>query len=87
VLGASAVFVALAVVAHAVAYFPIDLTITHALQSHHGVAFERLMYWLSWLGFTPQVDVLGAVIIVGLFPERTALRASSRAAPIAHLPW
>ena len=67
VLAASAVFIALAVVAHFVAYFPIDLTITHAVQSYHGAAFDRLMYGLSWLGFVPQVDVLGALTIVLLF--------------------
>ena len=67
VLGASAVFIALAVVAHSVAYFPIDLTLTHAIQSYHGVAFDRLMVALSWLGFMPQVDVLGAATILLLF--------------------
>jgi undecaprenyl-diphosphatase len=67
VLIASAVFVALAVVAHTVAYFPIDLTITHAVQSYHGAAFDRLMHGLSWLGFMPQVDVLAALTIVLLF--------------------
>jgi len=67
VLIASAVFVALAVVAHTVAYFPLDLTITHAVQSYHGLAFDRLMYWLSWLGFMPQVYVIGAVVVALLF--------------------
>jgi undecaprenyl-diphosphatase len=67
VLGASAVFVTLAVIARTVAYFPIDLTITHAVQTYHGAAFERLMYGVSWLGFMPQVDILGALTIVLLF--------------------
>ena len=67
VLGASAVFIGLAVVAHFVAYFPIDLTITHAVQSYHGAFFDRLMYWVSWLGFMPQVDVLIALTVVFLF--------------------
>jgi undecaprenyl-diphosphatase len=67
VLGASAVFIALAVVAHFVPYFPIDLTVTHAVQSYHGAFFDRLMYWVSWLGFWPQVIVLGAVTIVVMF--------------------
>ena len=58
VLGASVVFIALAIIAHTVAYFPIDLTITHAVQSYHGAAFGQLMYGISWLGFIPQVDVL-----------------------------
>lgn len=67
VLGASAVFIALAVVSHTVAYFPIDLTITHAVQSYHGGAFDGLMYGLSWLGFMPQVYMLGAATVGALF--------------------
>jgi membrane-associated phospholipid phosphatase len=67
VLVAAVVFVALAVIAHSVAYFPIDITITHAVQSYHGSAFDRLMYWISWIGFMPQVDVAGALVILLLF--------------------
>jgi membrane-associated phospholipid phosphatase len=67
VLFASAGFVTLAVAARAVAYFPIDLSITHAVQSYHGAAFDRLMFGLSWLGFMPQVDVLCAVVVGLLF--------------------
>jgi len=67
VLGASAVFVTLAVVAHTVAYFPIDLTITHAVQSYHGAAFDGLMVGLSWLGFVPQAYVLATVTVLLLF--------------------
>ena len=67
VFSVSVVFVVLAFVAHTVAYFPIDLTITHVVQTYHGVAFDRLMYWLSWLGFMPQVDVLGTLAVVTLF--------------------
>jgi len=40
VLGASVVFVVLALVAHTVAYFPIDLTITRTVQGYHGPAFD-----------------------------------------------
>jgi membrane-associated phospholipid phosphatase len=67
VLVAAAAFVTLGVVAHTVAYFPIDLTITRAVQSFHGAAFDRLMYWISWLGFMPQVDVVAALTILLLF--------------------
>jgi membrane-associated phospholipid phosphatase len=67
VLGASAVFVTLAVVAHTVAYFPIDLKITRAVQSYHGAAFDRVMVGLSWLGFVPQVYVLAALTVLLLF--------------------
>lgn len=67
VLIAAAAFVALAVTAHFVPYFSIDLAITRALQSYHGGAFDALMRGLSWLGFVPQVDVLAGVAILGLF--------------------
>ena len=67
VLIASAVFVVLAVAAHFVPYFAIDLTITRAVQSYHGAVFDALMRALSWLGFVPQVDVLGALVILALF--------------------
>src|SRR5437764_1563834 len=66
VLIASGVFVALAIIAHTVAYFPIDLTITRAIQSYHGVAFDRLMYAVSWLGFFPQVVPIGLLVILGV---------------------
>ena len=67
VLGASVVFVVLALVAHTVAYFPIDLTITRAVQSYHGQTFDHLMYGISWLGFFPQVAALSALVILVLF--------------------
>jgi len=64
VLIAVAAFVVLAVVAHFVPYFDIDLRITRAIQSYHGAIFDRLMHGLSWLGFVPQVDILGALAIL-----------------------
>ncbi len=67
VWGASAVFVVLAVVAHFVAYFPLDLRITLSVQAYHGQLFDRLMYGISWLGFFPQVIPIGAVVILALF--------------------
>jgi len=63
---ASGVFVALAVIAHSVAYFPIDLKVTRAIQSYHGVAFDRFLYAFSWLGFFPQVAVFALVVVLGL---------------------
>ena len=67
VLGTSAVFVVLAVVAHFVAYFPIDLTITQAVQAYDGQLFDRLMFGVSWLGFFPQAVPISAVVILALF--------------------
>jgi undecaprenyl-diphosphatase len=67
VLFAAALFVALAVIAHTVPYFPIDLTITRAVQSSHGAAFDRLMYGISWIGFVPQVAIVAGLAILLLF--------------------
>lgn len=64
VLSAAVVFVVLAFVAHTVAYFPIDLTITHAVQAEHGIVFDRLMYAVSWVGFLPQGAYLAAAVVV-----------------------
>lgn len=67
VLLASLVFIALAVAAHYIPYFRLDLTITNAFQSYHGAALDGLMRGLSWLGFVPQVDLLIALAIAVLF--------------------
>ena len=67
VLGAAVVFVVLAVAAHTIAYFPFDLTITHAVQAYHGQVFDRLMFAVSWTGFFPQVAALSTAVILALF--------------------
>jgi len=64
---AALVFVVLAVVAHFVAYFPIDLRITLAVQAYHGPAFATLMSAISWIGFIPQVIVIDALVILVIF--------------------
>jgi membrane-associated phospholipid phosphatase len=67
VLIASVVFVGLAVAARNIPYFSIDLTITRAVQSYHGVVFDRLMFGMSWLGFYPQALILRVLLVVLLF--------------------
>lgn len=67
VLVATGVFVGLAVAAHFVPYFRIDLIVTRALQSYKGEAFDALMRGLTWMGFTPQVDLLVALVLAVLF--------------------
>ena len=64
-------FLVLAVVAHTVAYFPIDLRVTRAVQAYHGQSFAQLMFVVSWLGFPPQVFVIclvtaAAILACGL---------------------
>src|SRR6266850_4220170 len=66
-LMASAAFIALAVAAHFVPYFPIDLTITREVQSYHGAVYDAVMRAPSWLGFTPQAQLLGAALLVVMF--------------------
>jgi undecaprenyl-diphosphatase len=67
VLTASVVFIALAVAAHYIPYFSIDLTITRAMQANHGAVAEHVMRGWSWIGFPPQVIVIAAVILLTLF--------------------
>jgi undecaprenyl-diphosphatase len=57
----------LAVLAHRSATFPGDLAFTRALQSHRSPAVAGLMVAVSWLGFLPQVAVLGGMVVVALF--------------------
>ena len=64
---ASAGFVVLAVAARFIPYFPIDLAITRAVQSYHGVAFDRMMFGMSWIGFLPQSLAFGFIPLVLLF--------------------
>jgi undecaprenyl-diphosphatase len=64
-------FLFLAFVAHTVAYFPIDLRVTRAVQAYHGQSFAQLMFVVSWLGFPPQVFVIclvtaAAILAFGL---------------------
>lgn len=74
---AAALFVALAVVAHSVAYFPIDIAVTHALQAYHGRGFELTMIATSWLGFFPQAAVLSGLVTVTLFTAGLRWEAGS----------
>jgi undecaprenyl-diphosphatase len=67
VLVGAVAFVTLAVIAHTVAYFPIDLSITRTLQAYHGLWFARAMFWVSWIGFIPQVVVLVLTVAGSLF--------------------
>ena len=66
VLLASAGFVALAVAAHFIPYFRIDLSITRAIQSYHGAAFVGLMRAVSWLGFQPQCYLIATAAVLFL---------------------
>jgi membrane-associated phospholipid phosphatase len=61
------VFFILAVLAHTVAYFTFDVTITRAVQTFHAGWFDVLMRALSWIGFAPQEWVISLVVVLFLY--------------------
>src|SRR5215203_1245606 len=67
VLIASLGFVVMAVFAHTIGYFPIDLTFTRSIQTVSSPLFGQAMQAVSWIGFIPQVDIIGGALIVALF--------------------
>jgi undecaprenyl-diphosphatase len=67
VLGAAAVFLAMAIAASTIPYYAFDLRITRAIQQLDIPGFRPLMWFLSWIGFQPQVTVIGATMILSLW--------------------
>ena len=57
-IAAVVVFGILAVLAHTIAYFTFDLTITEEIQESHGFVFDALMRAVTWIGFSPQAPIL-----------------------------
>jgi undecaprenyl-diphosphatase len=62
-----AALVVLSVMAHSAAYFPIDLTVTRALQRLQSPVLDRLALSVNWLGFAPQIMIVLGLICLGLF--------------------
>jgi len=60
------VFLILAVLAHTVAYFTFDVTITQELQKFNPGWFAALMYALTWIGYAPQVYLISLPIVLFL---------------------
>lgn len=60
-------FGALVVLANMFDYFPLDLTITRAIQTIHVLWFYNLMIWLSYFGYMPQVFVMIGLTGAALF--------------------
>lgn len=54
----------------------LDLTVTRALQGVRGGAPLALMRGVSWFGYDPQVYIIDATIIIGLFLARLRLEAA-----------
>jgi undecaprenyl-diphosphatase len=61
------VFAAMSIAAHNLAYFPVDVSISHGVQAYHPGWLDTATAALSWTGFPPQSDVLFGVIVVLLF--------------------
>lgn len=66
-IGAAVVFLLLAVLAHTIAYFTFDVTITREVQEFRAGWFDVLMRALSWIGFAPQVNVISFLILLFLY--------------------
>jgi membrane-associated phospholipid phosphatase len=63
----TAAFGILVVLASMFNYFPIDLSVTRAVQSYNAPWFDTFMLWVSVPGYPPQVYIMIAAIIVLLF--------------------
>ncbi len=64
---ASITLIALALAARRKPYFAVDLQVTRALQSFHPTWFDRLMRFFSQLGYPPQTNILGSLLILLLY--------------------
>src|SRR5438132_7133351 len=63
-LGAAFAGVLLSISAHHVAYYPIDLAITRAVQGVAGAWFHVALSTLSAIGFPPLVSVFDIIVIL-----------------------
>ncbi len=66
-IGAIIIFFILAVLAHTVAYFTFDVTITRAVQNVTAAWFGALMYVLTWIGFPPQSFIITFLLLLFLY--------------------
>jgi len=57
---------AMSIAAHSLAYFPVDVTISHVVQAYHPGWLDSALAAVSWTGFPPQSDALFGVIVVAL---------------------
>src|SRR5436190_1007940 len=67
VLVAAVGFAVLATLAYSTPYFALDLALTRAIQSIQAPWFGALLYWVSWVGFPPQSNVVWGLVILALF--------------------
>lgn len=64
---AIAAFAVLTFMVKAFGSFPLDLTITHALQSINSPIFAAFMSLISWPGFPPQSFILSVLIVLAIY--------------------
>jgi membrane-associated phospholipid phosphatase len=68
VASATLAFLALVILARGINYFPLDLSITRAIQSFNNTpSFFAVMWAVSFAGFAPQTIVITAAIILLIF--------------------
>ena len=67
VLLAILAFGVLTYLARVTPYFPIDLTLTRALQGAVSPGLETFFEAVGWIGFPPQSNVIFGLVIVGIF--------------------
>lgn len=63
-------FVVLAIAAHRVPYFGVDVPLALAIQSVHSAWIDSIMVGVTWIGYAPQGDVIvlamaGTILLAG----------------------
>jgi undecaprenyl-diphosphatase len=66
-LAAVGAFTTLTILAKTTPFFPVDVRVTHALQSLDSPFFSWLMIVISWPGFSPQAMVVSASVVLALY--------------------
>jgi hypothetical protein len=75
-LAATAVaFASLALAAHVVPYFEVDLQLGRAVQSFSNPTLDFVAAWIDWPGFPPQSNVLFGALVLALAVRRQVLAA------------
>jgi len=67
---------ALTWVVRTVAYFPVDVQLTRALQSIENPWLETFFHAVAWIGFPPQSNVIFGAVVAALFLVGLRLEAA-----------
>ncbi|MGI9145360.1 MAG: phosphatase PAP2 family protein [Chloroflexota bacterium] len=60
----SLVLAVMAVAAHSLAYFPGDVTVSHAVQAYQSEGLDTALRDVSWTGFPPQSNVVFGLVVI-----------------------